>query len=55
MSLAYLRDVCHKFSGNINLDKKIIFIHVPKCAGNSIKKAIVHVVEGESIDFYSNI
>lgn len=40
MSLAYLRDVCHKFSGNINLDKKIIFIHVPKCAGNSIKKAI---------------
>jgi len=40
MSLAYLKDVCRRFSGNINLDKKIIFIHVPKCAGNSIKKAV---------------
>lgn len=37
----YLIDLIRNHpTGNINLEKKILFIHVPKCAGNSIKKAV---------------
>ena len=36
----YEIDLRKKYSGNINFDKNILFIHVPKCCGNFIKKSI---------------
>jgi hypothetical protein len=36
----YEIDVKRQFSSNINFDKKILFIHIPKCAGTSFSKAL---------------
>ena len=36
----YEIDIKRQFSSNINFDKKILFIHIPKCCGNFIKKSI---------------
>lgn len=36
----YEIDLRRKYSANINFDKKILFIHIPKCCGNFIKKSI---------------
>lgn len=36
----YEIDLRKKYSANINFDKNILFIHIPKCCGNFIKKSI---------------